>query len=462
MEALLREVANVQWRHPTTGSTALIAATLGGNSRAVHLLLQHGADPNEPMNASGISPLLAAAMKDRPSCAHALLMAGADLTVISPYFGTASLLATKKGHERTLAVLQRPQLCLAHQRLAVATSMNTARPMTVRHGRETSSCMVHCIHDAAPFDLPYDVLLTVMELLPGFSTTYLFATKVVTDSGVRHRFSRSSNLVQSATSRGRADATIPAIARESGSPTDREAERQTDREAERQTGSEFCGNLGREQFLATRTSTMNPDNAPGFVFDANPGGDRTIVSYGTSAQGNVPQMGEDSNTLGEHHESNGSGALQPSLVLEFEVPTPDAFRRVIELYYNCVAPEKGAAAKGAEAVRLAARQQQQLLRQHAPILSVDGAQQFAFQQVFALLRRKYRHDPLTLWRAAHKGEANATGDVMVTTGATAAIAAAGERERAAKAAAEASQADAESAIVERQLAAVQQQIKQLD
>ena len=220
--------------------------------------------------------------------------------------------------------MQRPQLCLAHQRLAVATSMNTARPMTVRHGGEKSSCMVRCMHDPAPFDLfiPYDVLLTVMELLPGFSTTYLFATKVVTDSGVRHRFSRSSNLVQSATSRGRADATIPAIARESGSPTDREAERQT--------GSEFCGNLGREQFLATRTSNMNPDNAPGFVFDANPGGDRTIVSYGTSAQGNVPQMGEDSNTLGEHHESNGSGALQPSLVLEFEVPTPDAFRRVIE------------------------------------------------------------------------------------------------------------------------------------
>ena len=457
MEALLREVANVQWRHPTTGSTALIAAALGGNSRAVQLLLQHGADPNEPMNASGISPLLAAAMKDRPSCAHALLMAGADLTVISPYFGTASLLATKKGHGRTLAVLQRPQLCLAHQRLAVATSMNTARPMTVRHGRETSSCMVHCIHDAAPFDLPYDVLLTVMELLPGFSTTYLFATKVVKEVGVRHRFSRSSNLVQSATSRGKSDATIPAIARESGSATDRQTERQADREADRQTGSELCGNLGREQFLAMRTSTMNPDNAPGFVFDVNPGSDRT------STQGNrVPQMGEDSNTLGEHHESTGSGASQPSLVLEFEVPTPDAFRRVIELYYNCVAPEKGAAAKGAEAVRLAARQQQKLLRQHAPILSVDGAQQFAFQQVFALLRRKYRHDPLTLWRAAHKGEANATGDVMGATGAAAAIAAAGERERAAKAAAEASQADAESAIVERQLAAVQQQIKQLD
>jgi hypothetical protein len=422
-------------------------ATLGGNSRTVHLLLQHGADPNEPMNASGISPLLAAAMKDRPSCARALLMAGADLTVISPYFGTASFLATKKGHRRTLAVLQRPQLCLAYQRLAVATIMNTARLMTVWHERENSSCMVHCMHDAAPFDLPYDVLVQVMELLTGLSTTYQFATKVVTEAADRHRFSRSNNPMQ-LTSRGRADATIPAIAQESGSAP----------------VSDFGGKLGRERFLATRTSTMDPDNAPVFVFDLNPGSDRI------SSQGNVSQIGEGSNTSdsitchGDHNESGGSGA-QPSLVLEFEVPTPSAFRHVIELYYNCVAPEKGAATKGAEAVRLAARQQQKLLRQHAPTLSVDGAQQFAFQQVFALLQRKYRHDPLTLWRAAHhKGEANATDDVVGTTGAVAAIAAAGERERVAKAAAKASQADAEAlhCIVERQLAAVQQQIKHLD
>ena len=421
---MLRQAANIQWRHSTTGTTALIAASLGGNSRAVYLLLQHGADPNEPLNASGIGPLLAAAMKDHPSCAHALLMAGADLTVSSPYFGTASILATKKGHGRTLAVLQRPQLCLAHQRLAFATAMTIALPTSVRHGREKNSSATNCLHDAMPFDLPYDVLVQVVELLPGFPSTYLFAAQVVTEAAVRHRFSRrrrhrSSNPLQSA-SRGRTDVDIV-----------------------RESGSEFCGSLGREQFLATRTSTMDSDFAPGFVF--NLGSDRMDGATRTSG----------------HSKSDGSEAKH-SLVLEFEVPTPAAFRDVIELYYSCVAPEKDAAAKGAEAVLLASRQQQKLLRQHAPTLSIDGAQQFAFRQIFKLLQRKYRRDPLALWRASQTREATSTGDAKGTPGAVAVTAAVEERKRTAKAAAEESQAGAEYAAIERQLAIVQQQIKQLD
>ena len=45
-------------------------------------------------------------------------------------------------------------------------------------------------------------------------------------------------------------------------------------------------------------------------------------------------------------------------------------------------------------------EQQTLLQRHAPAISADGAQQFAFQQVFMLLKRKYTHDPLSLWRAS--------------------------------------------------------------
>jgi hypothetical protein len=307
--------------------------------------------------------------------------------------------------------------------------MTIALPTSVRHGREKNSSATNCLHDAMPFDLPYDVLVQVVELLPGFPSTYLFAAQVVTEAAVRHRFSRrrhrssSSNPLQSA-SRGRTDVDI---AQESGSGT----------------GSEFCGSLGREQFLATRTSTMDSDFAPGFVF--NLGSDRMDGTTRTSG----------------HSKSDGSEAKH-SLVLEFEVPTPAAFRDVIELYYSCVAPEKDAAAKGAEAVLLASRQQQKLLRQHAPTLSIDGAQQFAFRQIFKLLQRKYRRDPLALWRASQTREATSTGDAKSTPAAVAVTAAVEERKRTAKAATEESRAGAEYAAIERQLAIVQQQIKQLD
>lgn len=415
MEALLCEAANVQWRHGTTGSTALVAATLGGHSRAVHLLLRHGADPNEPTNAAGISPLLAAAMKDRASCAHMLLMAGADLKDRSPHFGTASMLAAKKGHQRTLAVLEQPLLCRALQRLSIASALTAVRPMSTWGSRQVSFSKVYRADDAVLVDLPYDVLVQIVELISKIPATYRFSVKVLGETATRHPF-RSSNrkFLQS-------DTTVAPV-----SP-----------KLSLDASPAFCSSLGREQFLATRTSTMDPGDALGLEFDAIPGGPRT------SHRGNVMTMRED------------RAEPKPTLMLEFEVPTPSVFRRVIELYYGCVAPEKDAVVKGAEAIRLAARQQEKLCRQHAPQVSAEAAQQLAFRQIFTLLQRKYKRDPLRIWR-----QSSNYGAADGFPGATSVAAA--ERNRAKQAVAEASQANAESVIVERELVAVQQQIKNLN
>lgn len=422
LEALLRNAANVHWRHPVTGSTALIAATLAGHSRAVHLLLCHGADPNESMNAAGIGPLLACALKDRADCAHILLVAGADLTTHSPYFGgTASVLAANKGNGRTLAVIQRPLLCSALQRLAVATAMVTLCPTSARCSRKHSSFkgLGPHQHHAVPFDLPYDILVRIIELLPRFPTAYSFAVTVIAEAATKPTLSLRRKLLRNA-----------------------------DPELGRDPGVDSSGKMGRQQFCATRTSTMDLDNAPELSLDIN-----TVAHQNSQCSSSNSTSSEDQ-----------SG---PKIVLEFEIPTPAIFREVIELFYSRVAPEKDAGARGAEAVRLATRQQQKLLRQHAPTISSEGAQQFAFQQVFALLQKKYKQDPLSIWRAYQCGKLE-TAPSLVTSGTISETsdaivgAAAVERARTMKATVEASQADTESAVVERELAVVQRQIEQME
>lgn len=271
MAALIREVANVQWRHPTTGSTALIAATLAGHSRAVQLLLSHGADPNERMNAAGIGPLLAAAMKERPGCAHLLLTAGADLVVSSPYFGTALSLAAQKGHWRTLGVLQRPLICLARQRLAVATAM------IMRPSRDSFPPKVQRASDTVPLDLPYDVLVRLMELLSESRPSYLFAVRVAAEAGARYKHTAPTHSVLRAGADSIAMGTATPSAPDTG----------------------CFGSLQQDQFLQTRTSTMDATNAPELGFD---------FGFGSGQ----PQQ----------HQTEPQNQVEPqsTLVLEFEVP----------------------------------------------------------------------------------------------------------------------------------------------
>jgi hypothetical protein len=153
------------------------------------------------------------------------------------------------------------------------------------------------------------------------------------------------------------------------------------------TGDAAVYGLSHDAFMATRTSTMDPSD----LADSS--------SYST----------DDSESDREATSSRAAG-----LVLAFEVPHVAAFRQVVETFYRRVAPEKDAGAKGAEAVRLAARQQQKLLRQHAPTISPEGAQQHAFRQIFALLRKKYTEDPLTIWRHTQGAPGGRTAQIART------------------------------------------------
>jgi len=75
LQTLLGQQGDIDARDES-GRTALMLATLSGQSRAVDMLLAHGADPNAA-DAQGVTPLQAAIAGDRPAIAAALRRAGA-------------------------------------------------------------------------------------------------------------------------------------------------------------------------------------------------------------------------------------------------------------------------------------------------------------------------------------------------------------------------------------------------
>ena len=201
------------------------------------------------------------------------------------------------------------------------------------------------------------------------------------------------------------------------------------------------GRLGRAEFTAARTSTMAMDES-------------------ASSSSSSSSSSEEEEQEGRARDARPRALSVASLALEFEVPTAAVFQQVVEAYYARVAsPEKDPAAKGREAVRLAAKQQQKLLRQHAPKITLEGAQQFAFMQVFALLKRKYSVDPLGVWRERDRQrdpQRKPAGEAALRI----AVRSASVREQTMRAAAVAAarQAVAQSATAEGELAVVQAQI----
>ena len=178
VEALLRQAACVVWQHPTTGSTALLAATSNGHVAVVELLLQQGkADPNvrSSATAGSLTPLIMTAIWAFPSCAELLLLAGADASYRAGDFGTALETAEKKassiptapGHPdadlcrpalRVAEVLRQIPTCQCRQRLAFA------RGVLVNGAADGSGIGA----------LPYDLLQMVSAMLP--MPSYALAT----------------------------------------------------------------------------------------------------------------------------------------------------------------------------------------------------------------------------------------------------------------------------------------------
>jgi len=101
------------------GGAALYLAAEGGHPEVVHTLLDHGADPNRipwPDPAAGVigmTPLMAAAANGHAAVAELLLARGADAsiqageTALYEQGVTALYLATVKGHDEVIGVLER-------------------------------------------------------------------------------------------------------------------------------------------------------------------------------------------------------------------------------------------------------------------------------------------------------------------------------------------------------------------
>ena len=71
----LADGADINAQHPTSKQTALMAASLSGNAKAVSMLLKHGADATIA-EKSGVTPMHGAAFQGRAEVVRALLQAG--------------------------------------------------------------------------------------------------------------------------------------------------------------------------------------------------------------------------------------------------------------------------------------------------------------------------------------------------------------------------------------------------
>lgn len=106
LKRLLDAGADLEWRHKSTGRTALLAATIAGHSAAVALLLERRANVLQPCKALGYSPLAWAASNGDLASAELLLAHGAALDQASPDLQRTALMnAAQAGHEAMVALL---------------------------------------------------------------------------------------------------------------------------------------------------------------------------------------------------------------------------------------------------------------------------------------------------------------------------------------------------------------------
>ena len=150
VDALADAGADLGWKHPSLGMTALHGAARNGHAGAVRMLAARGGRAAVDERVNNSTPLLWAASLGHAVVAQALLEAGANVSLKSSSGKTALETAASRGNHEVAACIRQAnearRLCGARQRLALAMSMLASAAATAGLG-----------------ELPYDVLLSVGE-----------------------------------------------------------------------------------------------------------------------------------------------------------------------------------------------------------------------------------------------------------------------------------------------------------
>lgn len=105
VKVLLNAGANVNYRNPNTGLSALAAAAADGDVALIKLLVKNGkADINLP-DAAGRTPIFYAVEKNKPEALRTLLMLGADPNTKDNNGTTALMRASSKNYQDCIKVL---------------------------------------------------------------------------------------------------------------------------------------------------------------------------------------------------------------------------------------------------------------------------------------------------------------------------------------------------------------------
>jgi ankyrin repeat protein len=133
---LVRKGADLAFRDPNTGRTALYAATMSDRVRAIEALLQHGADPNQrltyrsPVDGRVEADRVALHYASSGEAAAALIRAGADVNAADAVGTTPLMCAAFHGHTAVVrALLAAGAPPLARQQKRRGHKAHTAREL---------------------------------------------------------------------------------------------------------------------------------------------------------------------------------------------------------------------------------------------------------------------------------------------------------------------------------------------
>lgn len=107
LKVLLSNGADVNYRNPATGLSAISAAAAEGNSSAIRLLVRTGKADVNIADLSGRTPIFYAVEQNQEDALRTLLLLGADPNAQDNQGGTALMRASAKGRQNCVDVLLR-------------------------------------------------------------------------------------------------------------------------------------------------------------------------------------------------------------------------------------------------------------------------------------------------------------------------------------------------------------------